>query len=361
MQSAPPSSPHRFGQDVTGLIARVFLALAVLVAAAGCDRSPTAPRPDALEAGDPFVLDVIRRTADAVDRASANPKGWTQLGELYYAHDQFDSALECYDVAIELDPDDSRLRYLRAVCRRKIGDVEGAFEDVGVALAAGSVPSHVSWRAALWYLEAGDVDRAERLATDAMKRSRGDRNSRRVLARVAMEAGRPEEALELLRPILQKRPDDRETRASLVTALRMTGDLEAAAKQAILAGDARPTYFDPWLNAVVTRRTDLPFWIRRAQRAAREGDPEAARVILDTVLERWYPDARELRFTEGVILVEEGRHDEAAALYEELVADDPSWAQAMTQGASAILTTSMNEADRRSVARSLEMIRQERV
>lgn len=353
MQTATPSSSYHVGQDLPRLIARTVLVLVVIGAVIGCDRGPMAPRPDSLEGGDPFVLDVIRRTADAVDRASANPKGWTQLGELYFAHDQFDSALECYGVAIELDPDDSRLRYLRAVCRKRIGDVDGAFEDVEIALSAGSVPAQISWRAALWYLEEGDVDRAERLATDAMKNSRGDRNSRRVLARVAMEAGRPEEALTLLGPIVRKRPDDRETRTSLVTALRMTGDLDAAARQAALAGDARPNYFDPWLDAVVTRRTDLPFWIRRAQRTARKGDPEAARIILETVLERWYPEARELRFTEGVILVEEGRHEEAAALFEELVAGDPSWAQAMMQGASAILATSMEDADRRSVAKSL--------
>ena len=332
-----------------------WLILAVLLIGAlqGCGDGRTAPRLPSSVGVDPFVYDTITRTADAVEKVPKNPKGWAQLGELYYAHDYLDSARECFDVAVELSPEEPRIRYLRGVTRKQQGDDAGGLEDIEVALRVDKSTPHIRWRAALWYRDAGDIDRAERLATDAVKLSNGDRNSRRTLALVALEAGRPEEAIKLLRPIVKARPDDRETRSTLVRAWRMSGDLEAAEREAVLAGDVRPRYFDPWLDAVITRRTDMPFWIRRAQRIANKGDTESARKIHESVLKKWYPEAREVDFTEGVILIAEGRHAEAAVLFESLIDEHPDWSQAMTRGASAMLAAFRGDPDVDEQARIL--------
>ena len=317
----------------SGWIPAVLLALVV----AGCGDERAVPRLVDGDGIDPLVLDTIARTADAVEKASGNPRGWAQLGELYYAHDYLDSALRCFDAAIELGPEDPKAWYLRGVVRKRQGDDRGAIEDIEAAIRLDTETPHVRWRAAHWYREAGDLERAERLATDAVKLSKGDRNSRRTLALVALEAGRPEQAIKLLQPIVRANPKDRETRSTLVRAWGMSGDQEAAEREAILAGDVKPNYFDPWLDAAITRRTDLPFWIRRAQRISRQGDPVSGRRILESVLKRWYPDAREVGYTEGVILMAEDRHAESAVLFESLVAVHPDWSQAMMMAAAAMI------------------------
>ena len=323
----------------------LILAILLISMTAGCGEGRTAPRLPSEVGVDPFVHDTITRTADAVEKAPRNPRAWAQLGELYYAHDYLESALECFDVAVELGPEDPRIRYLRAVIRKRLGDDTGAFEDIEETIRLDDSTPHVRWRAALWYRDGGNFERAERLATDAMQLSGGDRNSRRTLALIELEAGRARQAIRLLRPIVKARPDDRQTRTTLVRALRLSGDLPAAEREAVLAGDVRPDYFDPWLDAAVTRRTDLPFWIRRAQRIANQGDPETARTIQDSVLRKWYPEAREVDFTEGVILVSEGRHDEAAVHFEALVEEHPDWSQAMNRAAAAMLVDSGTDPD----------------
>ena len=357
--SKPPTRSPRFGVWEPGFQWLLFSVILVcLVGGCGEDRNP--PRPASETGVDPFVLDTIDRTADAIEKAPRNPRGWAQLGEVYYAHDYLESALECFDEAVELAPQNSRFRYLRGVTRRRLGDEAGGFEDIEVAMREDESTPHLRWRAALWYRDAGDIDRAEILANDAMELSNGDRNARRTLALVALEAGRPKQAIGLLRPIVRARPNDRETRSTLVRAWRMAGDLKAAEREAVLAGDARPNYFDPWLDAAITRRTDLPFWIRRAQRTANQGDTQSARKILESVLKRWYPDARDVGFTEGVILVGEGRHGEASVLFESLLEEHPRWSQAMDRAAASILAGRRDDpsADRRARAwleRSLEI------
>lgn len=331
----------------------VVLASTAQTLVVGCEERPTAPRLSADAETDPFLADTVTRTADAVDQASGNPKGWFRLGEIYYAHDFFESALACFDVAVRLAPDDPRMRYVRAVTRDRLGDSAGALEDLDAALQADPSTPHLRWRGAHWYRDAGDLDRAETLAQAAMKLSNGDRNSRRTLALVVMEQGRPEAAVQLLTPILQRNPNDRETRSTLVQALRMTGDLESAEREAVKAGDVRPKYFDDWINEVITRRTDLPIWIRRSQRHAGQRDTVAARRILENVLKRWYPEAREVAFTEGVILGAEGRHAEAAELFETLIAEHPEWSQAMTRGAASILLDGRGSAEADVRARTL--------
>lgn len=296
-----------------------------------CDRGPAAPRPADPENGDPFVMDVMTRTADAVERAPRNPVGWATLGEIHHAHLAYGPALEAYDVSVGLDSSNPRVLYARALCRKELGDDAGGLEDLRAAMELDRATPHLRWRAALWAIESGDLDTAERWATDAFKLSRGDRDSRRVLARVNLQAGRPTEAIELLVPIVRKRPNDREVWAILAQAHRSAGDLEEAVRTSALAGAPRPMYTDDWNNAIATRRTDRAWWMRRAQRAANGGDPANGRVILDSVLAKWYPGDRETEFTRGVILVAEGDLDEASAVFGSLVEAHPDWAAARSR------------------------------
>jgi predicted Zn-dependent protease len=95
---------------------------------------------------------------------------------------------------------------------------------------------------------------------------------------------------------------------------------------------------------VLIRRTDLAWWIRRIQRTANGGRTEPAREML-AELRRWHPDAREVDFTEGVILVNERRLDDAVTLFGRLVEADPDWAAARIRAGATLLARADASAD----------------
>lgn len=324
--------------------ARALLAAAVVGAViattpSGCGpAAPPAPipRPADLAQADPWVAHEIDAACEAVSAAPRDAARWAVLGDLYYAHDYFGLATDAYAVSLELDPTSPVVRYMLAVSRRADGDTAQALADLELAMSLDATTPHLRWRAAEWLIDTGDLDRAGSLAEEAVRLGPDDRTAIRMLARVRLEQGRPEETITLVAPLLAATPDDAEVRSLRGRALRATGRVDEAARDMLLAGDIQPTWFDDWINRVLIRRTDLAWWIRRIQRTANDGQPEVARAMLDTLRE-WHPDAREVDFTEGVVLVNEGRLDEAIARFERLVESDPDWAAARIRVAATRL------------------------
>ena len=171
-----------------------------------------------------------------------------------------------------------------------------------------------------------------------------DRNAVRMLSRVRLEQGRPDESIALLTPLLAESPDDPEIRSLRGRAARAAGRVDEAARDMLIAGTVQPTWFDDWINRVLIRRTDLAWWIRRIQRTANGGQTEPARTML-VELRRWHPDSREVDFTEGVVLVNERRLDDAVRLFQRLIDDDPDWAAARVRLAATLLARSDSTGD----------------
>ena len=322
-------------------------ALAVTLFAVGCEpATPLAPvpRPPDLAEADPWVAEVIEETADRVAAAPGDAEAWATLGEVYYAHDYFGLAIDAFAASLELEPDRPVVRYLLAVARRANGDTAAALADLDLALQLDDATPHLRWRAAEWLIDTGDLDRAASMAEAAVRLDPDDRTAIRMLARVRLEQGRPEETIELVTPLLTTTPDDPEVRSLRGRALRAAGRMDEAARDMLIAGTVQPTWFDDWINRVLIRRTDLAWWIRRIQRTANGGRTEPAREML-AELRRRHPDAREVDFTEGVILVNERRLDDAVTLFGQLVEADPDWPAARIRAAATLLARADASAD----------------
>lgn len=318
----------RRASAASAVVSLVVAAAAMLPVGCGSDTPPAPiPRPADLSQTDPWVAHEIERACEAVAASPRDANAWATLGDLHYAHDSFGLAVEAYAASLELAPDRPVVRYMLAVSRRADGDTPGGLADLDRAMMLDRETPHLRWRAAEWSLDSGELDRAAALAEEAVRLGPGDRNAIRMLARVRLEQGRPAETIELVEPLLAANPDDAEVRSLRGRALRAAGRVDEAARDMLRAGTIQPTWFDDWINRVLVRRTDLAWWIRRIQRTANDGQTEAAREML-AELRRWHPDAREVDFTEGVILVNEGRFDDAVTLFENLVATDPDWAAA---------------------------------
>lgn len=335
-----PSGRHPRRSNRTRPAGAVFAAAivgAVIVTApSGCGpATPPAPipRPADLAQADPWVSHEIDVACEAVSASPRDAARWAVLGDLYYAHDYFGLATDAYAVSLELDPAQPVVRYMLAVTHHADGDTAQALAELEIAMSLDATTPHLRWRAAEWLIDAGDLDRAATMAEAAVTLGPDDRTAIRMLARVRLEQGRPDETIELVGPLLVATPDDPEVRSLRGRALRAAGRVDEAARDMLLAGDVQPTWFDEWINRVLVRRTDLAWWIRRIQRTANGGQPEVARTMLGRLRE-WHPDAREVDFTEGVVLVNEGRLDEAITGFERLVESDPDWAAARVRAAA---------------------------
>lgn len=332
-----------------GLLSSMVVALVMV----GCGPSgPPAPRPASLAGADPWVAAVVEKACDAADADPGDPKAWLELGDVFYAHDFFGLAAEAYARGIEIAPERPLLRYMRAVSLHE-AEEPGALEEIDRALALDEETVHLRWRAAIWNLEAGELDRANDLAEEAVALAPTDRNAVRALGRVRLEQGRPEDAIRILSPLLRTPGDDAEIHAMLGTAFRVAGRPAESERAFLLAGKIVPTWFDAWIDRALLQRTDLSWWIRRIQRVAGSGRPDAARPLLDE-LRRWHPDAPECDYTEGVILTEEGRLDEAVELFERLLVEDPDWAAAASRAAACRLSRAAASLDPEDAGRDRE-------
>ena len=329
------------------VVATILIWSTSILGPAGCGPSTPAtpvPRPADLSQADPWVAHVIEDAVAKVESTPGDAEAWAILGDLYYAHDYFALATSAYDASLAIDPDRPVVWYMLAAARRADGDTPGALTAIDQAITRDARTPHLRWRAAEWLIDGGELEQAAARAEEGVQLGPDDRNAVRMLARVRLEQGRPDESIALLTPLLAESPDDPEIRSLRGRAARAAGRVDEAARDMLIAGTVQPTWFDDWINRVLIRRTDLAWWIRRIQRTANGGQTEPARTML-VELRRWHPDSREVDFTEGVVLVNERRLDDAVRLFQRLIDDDPDWAAARVRLAATLLARSDSTGD----------------
>lgn len=140
---------------------------------------------------------------------------WMRTGEIA-------PATEALDAAIRSNPDDPVLGYVKAKALEYAGDLAGAYEALGPALARGdTVPVVV---AADLASRIGKVDVAVSHAEAAAAGDPSNPVAQAMLAQTALAAGRPERAAAVLEALIPSRPFDQHLLALQGTAWRMLGD-----------------------------------------------------------------------------------------------------------------------------------------
>jgi len=119
-------------------------------------------------------------------------------GAQAFAEERFDIAAEAYREAVEIDPDDFTTRKALGFSLQKLGDVDGAIEQLETALERGT---------------SGDEER------DRLERS----EVHRILGGLLVLTGREDEGIEHFRAGLALDPDRADTRMKLANALARRG------------------------------------------------------------------------------------------------------------------------------------------
>jgi len=223
----------------------IALAAGLVLTACPGRRGVEPPLPPNLESFDPRVVARIQEARAKVQAESGRGGTWAELGMVYASERLKTLALECYDVAARLEPEQPKWPYREAVTLAQVGDTAGAMAAMqrSLALEDGYPPSHA--RLGAYHLELGELEPAEREFRRATELDSSYPGGWVGLARVALQRDRASEALEIATRLLQSDPDDLTFRQLSSLARRQAGET-VPADAPVLGDDEVPVWNDPW-------------------------------------------------------------------------------------------------------------------
>ena len=175
-------------------------------------------RLDEAEAG---FREALRRRPDMADaHRDLAQLIWMRTGDIA-------AAIQVLEAAIRSNSDDPVLRYVKAKALEYAGDLQGAYEALGPAVARGDTTPQVM--AADLASRIGRTEAAVAHAEAAAARDPQNPMARAMLAQTTLAAGRPERAAAVLEALIPSRPFDQHLLALQGTAWRMLGDPRAKA------------------------------------------------------------------------------------------------------------------------------------
>jgi predicted Zn-dependent protease len=324
----------------------LMMSSASLVVACG-DTSTEAPTPSTtassavfpdtvdVETLDPSVRRLLETRLAAVAATPNDPRAHAALADAWLAHDRSDLAVEPARLAVggATGADLVTRNILLGDALAATGDFDAAITAGRAALAAGTTESAAHWRVAGWALEVGDLDTARELAVKAVSLAPTDPTAARMLATVLLADGKAEDAVATLVPFAAD-PRDGATQYLLARAFTALGRDAEASRSTTLAGDARPTFVDPWLQSVRETRVDLAAQLTFALEEASKGRRAEAIAIIEGV-RPLHPGRREVE--SGLMGVHAllNEHETVLKIADALIADDPNWTIPRTRAAFA--------------------------
>jgi tetratricopeptide (TPR) repeat protein len=230
---------------------------------------------------------VAKLFGDLEAAAKENPRDPVARGKLamaQHANGLPERALENYQQAIELDRTDPKWWYLAAIIETYFGRYPEALADLDSAVVrAPSVP-HVHWRRGLLLLDMGELDRADSSFAAAIRARPNQPVGWIGRARVRLQRGDNQGAIELLEEAVQRRPKSiyvAYAHQLLGTAYRQMGKLEEAKLELARGRSGRAVWSDPWSNDLNEYRVALGSRLRTAAGLIQKGENETAVQLLE--------------------------------------------------------------------------------
>ncbi|MCP4759126.1 MAG: tetratricopeptide repeat protein [Planctomycetes bacterium] len=313
-----------------------------------CVPTPEPPVPDDLATIDPGARIVVEKSLEVVRQNPHAAEAWLRLGQVYLAHKMSTEAAASLAHLAEVAPT-AEVHTLHAIALDQLGDSAARRIAINNAIAFGGNRTIPLWRAALWALETGEVDRAATMAEKAKAHPEAGYTEPMVLAGVRLAQDRPDEAALLIEPIVQQRPQDGYAHWILGRALLAAGNDAEARRHLRRAGDALPDYYDPWEDKAEHARADFTVRLGQVAAQARARQFAHARQTLQS-LEAMYGERRELDLAAATLAFMEGDHDRSTRILTRLIKSWPKWFPPHAQKAQQLLKRAQSLGGRRLIA-----------
>jgi tetratricopeptide (TPR) repeat protein len=249
------------------------------------------------------------------------------LGQILMAAESVPAAETFFDRALALEPANPRWPYYLAHLHRMKGDSEGAaryFEQT-LALQPDDVPALV-WLGNL-RLDQGQATAAVASYERALRLQPGLFAALFGLGRAGLVSGNYQEAVTRLEAASAASPRATAVNYPLAIAYRQVGRLEEAESRLRARGDAQPLLPDPLMRELAEILESPVVYETRGDRALAGGD---ARLAVDSFRRglELFPDRVALKQKLATALAVAGDVDKAIALYQELLTQNPRFAEA---------------------------------
>jgi len=301
--------------------------------------APTFELPEADVSGLPIPLQRrIGAARTAARREPENPRKIAELGALYLVHGPPLAAISCFQRATQLEPDG--FSWWHALARAyerdgKAGQAIAAYEKVLALeekyIAEGKLPAPsvaLRIRFAALLIES-DRGRAESLFREVIEVKANEPAAHYGLGRCALAAGQKDEALQHYRKAVEVRADYVPVRSALVELLEEMGQAEEAAEHRAkaTAEDRILPVVDVHEMNLMRQGFNLEVLVSDAGVLAQRGDFARAEQALRGAAD---VDAKGVlsRHSLGLLRVMEGKPEEAATAFRDVLERDPEFTPA---------------------------------
>ena len=315
--------------------ARVLVIFACLVMAGNAGCSQMSSREDqapAVETPDPELAKLLADLEQTARESPRDPVARGRLGMARHSNGLHDRALEDYQKAIALDRSDPKWWYLSALIESYVGRYPQGIADLDSAIVRAPNVAHLHWRRGLLLLDEGKLDQADASFQRAIEVKPNHPVGWIGRARVQLQRGKNEQALELLAETLRRRP--KSLYVSYIhqltgTAYRQMGKLEEARVELARGRAGRPVWSDPWSDDLNEFRVSVGSRLRTAASLIQSGENERAIQMIEEIRPDNPTNATLLQYLSAAYL-NAGKNEQAVEVLETALEVNPEDALAHT-------------------------------
>lgn len=276
---------------ISTLVAATLIALSAVGAAHADSLIQPVPVPDTSK----LAPEAAKKIADeraVIDKARAGLVGpplaeaYADLGALYARNDFDEAAAVAFYDASQISPNDGRWYYLRGVIARRLKRNDDARANFQAAFERDKVYLPISFRLADVLLETGDAAGARKLLEDAAREHADQAVPFAMLGQLALKQKRYADAVDGLNKALKLEPQANGLYTYLADAYAGQGNTKAADEARAKAGSVAVQINDPLVAGMLSPRPQVGTTVADAQALAREGNIQAARDTLGTLLKK---------------------------------------------------------------------------
>ena len=320
----------------------------------GCERGPRPADPATFGDLDPAVASLLNESTAAVNANRSDAAAWGRLAMALEANGLLVQAADTYAVAVRLDDDEPKWRYRLALLKARQGDIDNALADMEIVAQQNAAYAPAHWRRGLWWLDRGDVARAESAFRTATQIAPADPAGPIGLALVQLSKREDADAARTLEQLVARHPGERYALHLLGTAYRRLGRNDDARFALTVGSGGQPSWSDPWADEVGEYRRGFAVMLKEATQLGLERKFDQAIALLNQLV-ALRPDDRALKIYLGGMHAAAGQIEQAAAILDPILAADPTQFDSIMHLASGYLFA--GDLDRASVyaARALAL------